>query len=165
MSPDDCTLRRAKPRDVPRILAFIRELAEYEQLLHEVRADERSLQRALFGDPPAASVLMAEWVGEPVGFALYHGMFSTFLGLEGLYLEDLYVRPAYRGRGVGTALLRALAREALDGGYCRLDWSCLDWNEPSRAYYRRLGARELDEWVRYRLDGDALARLAGTEEN
>lgn len=155
-----CTLRRAVVDDVPLILAFIRELADYERLLHEVTADEASLRDTLFGDEPAAAVHIAEWNGKPVGFALYHGMYSTFLAQRGLYLEDLYVRPEFRGHGIGTALLRALAREAIDTGQGRLDWSCLDWNEPSRAYYRGLGARELAEWVRYRADGEALARLA-----
>ncbi len=158
--PQGTRLRPATPDDVPQILAFIRELADYEKMLHEVCADEAMIHEGLFGPDPSAAVIMAEWGGEPAGFALYHGMYSTFMGRRGIYLEDLYVRPELRGRGIGTGLLRALAAEATAEGDGRLDWSCLDWNEPSRRYYRGLGARELSEWIRYRLDGDALQRLA-----
>jgi diamine N-acetyltransferase len=157
---DALVLRPAEPRDAGAILSFIRELADYEQLLHEVTATESSLHDTLFGEAPDAAVIMADWAGEPAGFALYHGMYSTFIARSGYYLEDLYVRPEFRGRGIGKALLTTLARQALETGQCRLDWSCLDWNEPSLAFYRSLGARELSEWTRLRLDGASLEAVA-----
>jgi len=157
------TIRSARPDDAALILEFIRELADYERMLDEVSADETAIHDTLFTTPPSAQVFIAEWDNKPVGFALFHGMYSTFMGKPGIYLEDLYVRPAARGRGIGTALLRRLARYALDTGCGRLDWSCLDWNEPSLAFYRKIGARELTEWVRLRVDGDALTELAGTQ--
>ncbi len=153
-------LRPAVEDDVPLVLAFIHELADYENLLHEVCADEASIRETLFGPEPSAAALVAECEGRGAGFALYHGMYSTFLARPGIYLEDLYVRPEFRGRGIGRALLTRLARIAVDTGQCRLDWSCLDWNGPSLAFYRGLGARQLDEWVRLRLDGDELESLA-----
>lgn len=161
---DSLVLRDAGPEDAGTVLAFIRELADYEKLLHEVTATEAEIRETLFGDPPQAFVLMAEWDGEPAGFALYHGMYSTFIARSGFYLEDLYVRPALRGRGIGKALLTRLARLAVDTGQCRLDWSCLNWNEPSLAFYRRLGAREMTEWTRLRLDDDALRRVAELDQ-
>jgi len=160
MSESPCSLRAARPEDAPLVLAFVRELADYEKLLHHVTADEAAIRDTLFGPEPAAAVLIAEWDAEPAGFALYHGMYSTFMARPGLYLEDLFVRPAFRGRGIGTALLARLARIALDTGQGRLDWSCLDWNTPSLEFYESLGARRLDEWVRLRLDGEALEHLA-----
>ncbi len=153
-------LRPAGPQDAGTILSFIRELADYEKLLHEVTATESSIHDTLFGEAPEAAVIMADWGSEPAGFALYHGMYSTFIARPGYYLEDLYVRPRFRGRGIGKALLTALARQAVETGQCRLDWSCLDWNEPSLAFYRSLGARELSEWTRLRLDGEALEAVA-----
>ena len=158
--PESLTLRPARSTDAAAILTFIRELADYERLLNEVTATEAGIRETLFGDEPQAFVLMAEWQGKPAGFALYHGMYSTFLARPGYYLEDLYVRPEFRGRGIGKALLTRLARLAVETGQCRLDWSCLDWNEPSLAFYRQLGAREMNEWLRLRLDGDALQRVA-----
>jgi diamine N-acetyltransferase len=157
---DTLVLRPAEPVDAGTILSFIRELADYEKLLHEVTATENAVRDTLFGDDPQAAVIMAEWGGEPAGFALYHGMYSTFIARSGYYLEDLYVRPRFRGRGIGKALLTSLARQAVETGQCRLDWSCLDWNEPSLAFYRSLGARELSEWTRLRLDGPALEAVA-----
>lgn len=154
------TLRPARPSDAAHILAFVRELADYEKLLNEVTGTEAQIRETLFGKEPQAFVLMALWGDEPAGFALYHGMYSTFIARSGYYLEDLYVRPEHRGRGIGKALLTRLARLAVDTGQCRLDWSCLDWNEPSLAFYRQLGAREMTEWVRLRLDGESLQKVA-----
>ncbi len=153
-------IRPASPRDVPTILAFIRELADYERLLHEVVADENTLTDTLFGEDPSAEVMIAELGESPAGFALYHSMYSTFIARPGIYLEDLYVRPQHRGLGVGKSLLVALARHAIDAGFCRLDWSVLKWNEPAIGFYEQQGARELDDWTRFRLDGEALTRFA-----
>lgn len=153
-------LRPAVRADVPLILAFIRELAEYEKLAHEVVADEAGLAGQLFGERPAAEVVIAEADGQPAGFALFFHNFSTFLGRRGLYLEDLYVRPAFRGRGLGLALMRHLARLAVERGCGRFEWSVLDWNTPATAFYRRLGAVGLEDWTVQRLSGEALRRLA-----
>ncbi|NRB71096.1 MAG: GNAT family N-acetyltransferase [Xanthomonadales bacterium] len=160
MSEPPVTLRPAAPEDAHQILNFIRELADYEQLLHEVTADLEDIRRTLFGPRPEAEVVIAETNGTAVGFALYHAMYSTFLARSGLYLEDLYVQPAFRGRGIGRALLVHLAKLAVAGGHGRLDWSCLRWNEPSLAFYRALGAQEMEDWTRFRLAGDALEALA-----
>jgi GNAT superfamily N-acetyltransferase len=151
---------------VPLVLDFIRRLAEYELLPHEVVATEEMVSDSLFGATPAAAALLGYADGEPVGFALYFHNYSTFLGRRGLYLEDLFVLPAARGRGVGRALLGALARVALERGCGRMEWSVLDWNEPAIAFYRSLGARPLSEWTTFRLAGGALAALAaeGVEE-
>jgi len=153
------TIRPAAVADIPRILSFIRELAAYERLADEVVADEARLRETLFGDRPAAEVELAFHDGEPAGFALFFHNYSTFLGRPGLYLEDLFVRPDYRGRGVGRALLRRLAGLARTRGCGRLEWSVLDWNEPAIGFYRRLGARALEDWTVWRLDGDALRNL------
>jgi GNAT superfamily N-acetyltransferase len=153
-------IRPASPSDVPRILDFIRSLAEYEKLLHEVEATEALLHEALFGQDAVANCLIGELGGEPVGFALYFRTFSTFLGKPGLYLEDLFVEPEHRGRGVGKALLVRLAQIAHERGYGRVEWSVLDWNAPSIAFYESLGAKPMDDWTTYRLAGDALADLA-----
>ncbi len=152
----------ATPADVAVILGFIRELAEYEHLAHQVVVEEAVLRAELFGDRPFAEVLIAREGDEPAGFALFFHNFSTFLGRRGLYLEDLYVRPAHRGRGVGAALLRRLARLAVGRRCGRLEWSVLDWNQPAIGFYRRLGAQPMDDWTVYRLDGDALQRLAAS---
>jgi GNAT superfamily N-acetyltransferase len=154
------------PADVPLVLAFIRGLAEYEQLAHKVQATEELLSEHLFGPRPCAEVVLAELGGEAVGFALFIHIYYSFLGRPGLYLEDLFVLPEARGRGVGRRLLAHLARLAVERGCGRLDWTVLDWNEPAIGFYRRLGAWPLDEWTRYRLDGADLERLAdeaGTE--
>ncbi|PWG61556.1 GNAT family N-acetyltransferase [Sediminicurvatus halobius] len=152
-------IRRAEAADCGLILALIRELAEYERLAHEVVADEALLRKHLFGPQPAAEVLLAEAGDEPVGFALFFTSFSTFLGRPGLYLEDLFVRPAHRGQGYGQALIGALARLALERGCGRLEWSVLDWNTPAIGFYRALGAEPMDEWTTYRVTGAALERL------
>jgi GNAT superfamily N-acetyltransferase len=148
--------------DVPVILSFIRKLAEYEKLSHMVVATEANIRDHVFGPNPVAEVLLAYWDDEPVGFALYLRNFSTFLGRAGIYLEDLFVEPARRGKGIGKALLARLAKIAVERGYGRLEWAVLDWNQPSIEFYRSLGAVPLDEWTAYRLTGEALERLAGT---
>ena len=155
------TLRPATPGDVPTVLALIRELAEYEQLAHAVVATEADLQAALFGDGHVAhAVLARDTQGDIAGFALYFFNFSTFVGKPGLYLEDLFVRPAFRRRGLGRALLAHLAQIALDRGCRRMEWSVLDWNAQAIAVYRAIGAEPMDEWTVQRLSGDALQRLA-----
>ena len=156
----DITIRPANEADVPLILRFIRELAIYEKLEHEVVATEDGLRTTLFGVKPAAEVLIASLRGEPVGFALFFSNFSTFLGQAGLYLEDLYVVPEARGKGAGLALLRELARIAIARGYGRLEWWVLDWNQPSIDFYKALGAEPMDDWTVYRLGGEAMGRLA-----
>jgi len=156
----DLFIREATIDDVPLILTFIKELAEYERLLHEVVATEESLREALFGERRAAEVVIGEHEGAPACFALFFHNFSTFVGRPGLYLEDLYVRPAQRGKGFGRALLTHLARLAKRRGCGRLEWAVLDWNEPAIRFYRSLGAVAMDEWTVYRVAGDALDRLA-----
>ncbi|HET9989955.1 MAG TPA: GNAT family N-acetyltransferase [Kofleriaceae bacterium] len=156
----DVTIRIARADDCATILGFIRDLAEYEKLAHEVVADEAQLRATLFGARPAAEVLIAELAGEPVGFALFFTSYSTFLGKPGLYLEDLFVRPAARSRGVGGALMAACAKLAVERDYGRFEWSVLDWNEPALKFYRALGAVPLAEWTVQRLTGAPLATLA-----
>lgn len=146
--------------DVPVILGLIRDLAEYEKLSDQVTATEADIARSLFGDPPRAEAVIARLDGAAIGFALFFHNYSTFLGKPGLYLEDLYVRPAFRGRGFGRRLLVHLARIAVDRGCGRFEWSVLDWNAPAIAAYRRAGAVPLDDWTVYRLTDDALKRLA-----
>ncbi len=154
------TLREATPADVPTILGFIKELAVYEKLEHQVVATEALLHEHLFGSRPAAEVVIAELDGRPVGFALYFQNFSTFVGRPGLFLEDLYVQPHARGHGVGKALLVHLAKLAVARGAGRFDWNVLDWNEPAIAFYQRLGATVLPDWRTCRLTGAALKQLA-----
>jgi GNAT superfamily N-acetyltransferase len=153
-------IRSAMPADAGLVLTFIRELAEYEKLLHEVEAREDDIARDLFGEQPRVFCEIAEWGGEPVGFALWFYTYSTFQGRHGLYLEDLFVRPAQRDRGIGKALLANLARRCLDEGLGRLRWWVLNWNEPSIAFYRSLGAEARLEWTTFDLSGEALHRLA-----
>jgi GNAT superfamily N-acetyltransferase len=153
-------IRSAIPADAGLVLTFIRELAEYEKLLHEVEACEDDIARDLFGEQPRVFCEIAEWGGEPVGFALWFYTYSTFQGRHGLYLEDLFVRPAQRGRGIGKVLLANLARRCLDEGLGRLRWWVLNWNEPSIAFYRSLGADARPEWTTFDLSGEALRRLA-----
>ena len=153
-------IRPATAADVPDILGFIRDLAAYEKLAHEVVADEAALAATLFGARPAAEVLIAELAGEPVGFALYFTSYSTFLAKAGLYLEDLFVLPEWRGHGLGLALMKRLAAIAVERGCGRFEWSVLDWNEPAIGFYKSLGATLMDGWSIVRVTGDALQKLA-----
>ena len=153
-------IRPATPADTPTIVELIRALAEYERLTQAVVLDERLFHEHLWGARPYAEALLAEEAGEVVGFALFFHNYSTFLGRPGIYLEDLVVRPEHRGAGHGKALLAYLAKLAVDRGGGRLEGSVLDWNEPSIAFYRSLGARAMDEWTVYRLDDEALRALA-----
>ena len=155
------SIRPAREDEVPLVLQFVRELAEYEHLLHEVVATEERVRRDLFGPRPYAEVVFACLDEAPVGFALFFHNYSTFIGKPGIYLEDLYVRPSVRGRGVGQALLRWLAAEAIERDCGRLEWAVLDWNEPAIRFYKSLGAKPMDEWGVFRLTGDALRRVAG----
>jgi GNAT superfamily N-acetyltransferase len=153
-------IRRARPGEAALVLCFIRELAEYEKLLHEVEATEATIDAALFGRDLAEQPRIAEWNGAPVGFAVWFLNFSTFSGRSGIYLEDLFVRPAQRGNGIGKALLVHLARQCVANGWSRLQWSVLDWNTPSIAFYKSLGAELMDEWTLCRVGGPALTALA-----
>lgn len=154
-------IRPAGPGDAAVLLGLIRALAEYERMLDEVVAEEQDIARALAGEAPAVRALIAEAAGKPVGFALYFFNFSTFLGRQGLYLEDLFVLPERRGERIGRRLMEALAREARAMGAQRMDWAVLEWNEPAIGFYRRLGAAPLADWRGWRLEGPALDRLAG----
>jgi diamine N-acetyltransferase len=154
------TIRRAGPDDIAVVFALINELAEYEKLAHEVEATEAMIAEALFGAPPRLACEIGEWNGEVAGFAAWFVNFSTFAGKPGIYLEDLFVRPAFRRHGIGQALLGHLARTCLGNGWARLQWSVLDWNTPSITFYKSLGAELMDEWTLCKVSGDALARLA-----
>ena len=161
MTTDRFTIRLAAAPDVPLILSLIRELAEFERLLHEVVADEARLRDQLFGERPAAEVLLAfDGAGSPMGFALFFQNFSTFLARPGIYLEDLYVRPAFRGGGLGRALLERIAGLAVERGCGRFEWSVLDWNENAIGFYKKLGAQMMDDWRICRVTGPALQNLA-----
>jgi GNAT superfamily N-acetyltransferase len=153
-------IREARESDIPVILQFIRDLAEYEKLAHLVTATGERLRATLFGSAPFAEVLIAEEDGKPAGFALFFHNYSTFLAQPGIYLEDLFVKPEYRGRGYGKALLARLARIAHDRNCSRVDWVVLDWNEPSIVFYKSLGAERMDDWHTFRLTGEALEKLA-----
>jgi GNAT superfamily N-acetyltransferase len=152
-------IRPAVPGDAALVFSLVRELAEYERLLHEVEATEELISQALFSDAPRIFADIAEWEGVSAGLALWFYNFSTFKGRHGIYLEDLFVRPGMRGHGIGKALLRGLARRCAAEGLARLEWSVLDWNEPSVGFYRSLGAVAKDEWTVYRLSEEPLARL------
>jgi GNAT superfamily N-acetyltransferase len=156
------SIRTARPADVPQILKFIRALGEYERLSAEVVATEAELRATLFGDHPYAEVLIAECDGQAAGFALFFHNYSTFLARPGIYLEDLFVDPAFRKRGVGTALLAQLAKLTVARGCARLEWAALNWNRLAIDLYLQLGAEKLDAWSTYRMSGSALARLAGS---
>src|SRR5580658_9529709 len=149
-------IRRARPDEAGLVLSLVRELADYEKLLHEVEATEAMIGAALFGDSPRLFCDIAEWNGEVAGFAVWFINFSTFSGRSGIYLEDLFVRPALRGNGIGKALLSRLAKECVANGWSRLQWSVLDWNTPSIEFYKSLGAVMVDEWTTCRLGGPAL---------
>lgn len=154
------TLRSATEADVALILGLIRELAEYEKLAHEVTASENDLRESLFGPRPGAEVVIAEQDGEPAGYALFFHNYSTFLCKRGIYLEDLFVRPVFRGRGIGKLLLAHLAGIAVTRGCARFEWAVLDWNESAIGFYRSLGAVPMNEWTVMRLTGESLRRLA-----
>jgi len=158
-------IRPARRDDVPVIVRFIEALAAYERLSHEVVADEAMLDRALFGARPAAEAVIAEWDGVAAGFSLFFPTFSTFVGRPGIYVEDLFVVPEMRGRGIGKALLRHVAQLAVERGCGRLEWSVLDWNRPAIDFYEHAGARALAEWTMYRLAGEPLARFAGSADD
>ena len=153
-------VRPARPDDAPLIFELVRELAEYEKLSHAVDATQDGIASALFAEHPRVFCDIAEWRAAGVGFALWFYNFSTFAGKAGIYLEDLFVEPQLRGRGIGKALLKHLARRCIDEGLGRLQWAVLDWNAPSIAAYRAMGATPVDDWTLYRLSGDALERLA-----
>lgn len=153
-------IRPADTDDVPLILSLIKELAEYEQLSHQVVASEGGLRKALFGEHPVAEAVVGDWDATPVGFALYFHNFSTFLGRPGIYLEDLYVKPKYRGKGVGRELLAFVARLAKERNCGRLEWSVLNWNESAIKFYKSIDAVPMDEWTVYRVTGKALEKLA-----
>lgn len=155
-------IRPARPDDAEALVNLVRELAVYEHLEEYAKATPEALRAHLFGPRPAAEAIVAEADGAAVGFALYFATFSTFRGQPGLYLEDIFVREAYRGRGIGKAMLATVARIAVDRGCGRLEWSVLDWNEPAIGFYRALGARPMDEWTVYRIDDEPLARLAAS---
>lgn len=158
-SDEKFNLRFATEKDVKLILTFIKELADYENLLHEVVATEEILMDSLF-NRKVAEVIIGEYDEEPVGFALFFHNFSTFLGQAGIYLEDLYIKPHMRGKGLGKIILSYLAKLAIERNCGRLEWWCLDWNEPSIKFYKKLGARPMDEWTVYRLYGEDLEKLA-----
>lgn len=157
------TVRWATVDDVPLIRDFIRGLAIYEDLLHQFEATDERLRETLFGDNPPAEVLIAESGGEPAGFALFFTTYSTFLAQPGMFLEDLFVKPEMRGSGIGKALLRRVAREAVERGCGRLEWRALDWNEAALGFYRKLGATVLDDWLTLRVEGDGLGALASND--
>ncbi len=155
----DLQIRPVTVGDIPTVLSLIRELAEYERLLHEVVATEEMLRQALFGPKPVVECLIAHVGGRPAGFALFFHNFSTFLSRPGLYLEDLYVRPDHRGQGIGEELLRHLARLAVQRGCGRMEWAVLNWNKRAIEFYERMGAVGIEEWTVYRVAGEALTRL------
>jgi len=156
---DRLVLRNAAREDVPVLLELIRGLAEYEKLTHICVADEESIDDILFGEGTTAEALVAEYDGEPVGFALFFHNFSTFLGRRGIYIEDIYVKPEARRGGIGKAILQHIIRLANERGCGRVEWSCLNWNEPAISFYKGIGATPMDEWTVFRLSGDALRNL------
>ena len=156
----DIILRIAVENDVPVILNFIKALADYEKLSHEVAADENQLKKTLFGERKIAEVIIAEYKNQPAGFALFFHNYSTFLGKPGIYLEDLFVNPELRGKGIGKILLSYLGQLAIERDCGRIEWAVLDWNEPSINFYKNLGAKPMDEWTVFRVTGDGINNLA-----
>ncbi len=161
MTPAGVVFREAKPGDETLVAHFVRRLAEYERMEHEAIGTEADFARALFAPRPHAHAMIIEKEGEPIGFALWYYNFSTFQARPGIYLEDIFVEPGHRGGGIGKAVFRYLAARAVAEGCTRLNWQVLNWNAPSIAFYRSLGARPLDDWTGMRLEGDSLATLAG----
>ena len=161
-NPSELSISSATEQDVPEILTFIKALAEYERMADAVVATEEGLRRSLFGPRPCAECVIARWGEEPAGFALFFHNFSTFLARPGIYLEDLFVYPEFRGKGIGRALLKHLARLAGERDCGRLEWSVLDWNESAIGFYKSIGAAPLDDWTLFRLRGDALSQLANS---
>ncbi len=157
---NDLSIIPAEPAHVPLILQFIQELAEYEKLTYSVVATEELLHESLFGANPKVEAVLAYWADEPAGFALFFHNFSTFLGRPGLYLEDLFIRPAYRGKGIGQTMMRHLAKLAVERKCARFEWWVLDWNLKAIRFYESLGAEAMSDWTVYRVSGDALTRLA-----
>lgn len=154
------SIRNASADDLQLIIQLITDLADYEKLRHEIAIDPKRLKRELFGDQPAAYAMIAQWNEKPVGFALFFYNFSTFLGKRGIYVEDVYVQPDYRGKGIGKALFRAIAQKAVAEDCGRVEWQVLDWNKPSIDFYEAMEARHKKEWLTYQLTGGALKRLA-----
>jgi GNAT superfamily N-acetyltransferase len=154
------TLRFAEEKDIPTILNFIKALAEYEKLSHEVAATEEKLKKTLFGINRFAEVVIADYENQPAGFMLFFHNYSTFLGKPGIYLEDLFVKPELRGKGIGKILLSYLGKIAVERDCGRIEWSVLDWNEPSIQFYKNLGAVPMDEWTVFRVTGSGIAKLA-----
>lgn len=154
-------IREAVRADAPLILGFIKELADYEKLSHEVVATVADIEQTVFAEGARAHCLIAEYEGQPAGFALYFFNYSTFLGKYGIYLEDLYVKPEFRGKKIGYGLLQKLAKIAVEKNCARVDWSVLDWNQPTIDFYKSIGAKPMDEWTVFRLTGDALGEFAG----
>lgn len=158
----DLFIRQAQEEDVPLLLDFIKQLADYEKLSHVVVADAESLRRTLFGEIAFAEVILADYQNQSVGFALFFHNYSTFLGKPGIYLEDLFVVPAMRGKGIGRQLLKYLARLTKERNCGRLEWSVLDWNKPAIEFYKNMGAVPMEQWTVFRLTGKALERLSGS---
>lgn len=154
------TIRAARPEDAALVFEFIRGIAEYEKLTHELVATEQDIRAALSGDQPRVEVLLADWAGQPAAFALFFHNFSTFVGRRGLYLEDLYVKPEFRAKGIGKRLLLELVRLARDRKCGRMEWVALDWNQPAIDFYDKLGAKQLNEWIMFRLSENQIQRLA-----
>jgi GNAT superfamily N-acetyltransferase len=157
----DFILRKATPADIPDVLRLVRGLAEYERLLNEMTATEADFTRALFGPRPLAEAMLAEFEGRAVGVAIWYSLFSTFRAQPMLYLEDIFVEPAHRGRGIGLALFRRLAQIALAENCLFMEWSVLNWNQPAIDFYRRIGAQPITDWTVQRLDANGIAALAG----